>query len=435
MKRKAILALTAFLLVSSMVPIPAAGQNVLREVGEKEDAPVEPRWLALPYAFHTESLSWAIGAGIGGSGYFQDQLDLIATGFGTTNGSWAGFAAFTDYRSIFSKRLFIDGKGMVGHYTSQRIYADVSFTSPDDRAGSNSSDAEDFLDGKGWDNWFDVNFKYVLPIGAARDNPVNTFWLDRGLVSRGATGGDTWNPRTSGRTFVEVMAFFRWRSLQDEEQDLQGDTNGLEFTLTYDNTDFDKNPSRGSILSAGVTRDFGLFESSHSWTSLEAEFSKYFSLGAGKRFRQKVVALNAWTAYSPTWEVVPTEGGFTTEHNPPGYLGASLGSFDRLRGFPLYRFNDKAAVFYCAELRLIPDWNPLGDWKLLRMFDIDWWQFVPFVEVGRVAPKWDIAELHEDLKWDAGLGVRLMVMKSIVRVDTAVSDETWGVWAMVGQPF
>ena len=52
-----------------------------------------------------------------------------------------------------------------------------------------------------------------------------------------------------------------------------------------------------------------------------------------------------------------------------------------------------------------------------------------------MAPKWDIADLHEDLKWDAGLGVRLMVMKSIVRLDTAVSDETWGVWAMIGQPF
>ena len=43
MKRKAILSLTALLLVSSMVPFPAAGQNVLRDVGEKEDAPVEPR--------------------------------------------------------------------------------------------------------------------------------------------------------------------------------------------------------------------------------------------------------------------------------------------------------------------------------------------------------------------------------------------------------
>jgi hypothetical protein len=435
MRRNPALLSAALLLLFTVMTLPAAGQNVLRDVGEREDAPVEPRWLALPYAFSTDSLDLTIGAGIGGSGYFQDQLDLMATGFGTTNSSWAGFAAFNDYRPRFSKRLFIDGKGMVGHYTDQRIYADTVFDSPDDRSGSNSSDSEDFLSGKGWDNWFDVNFKYVLPMGAAREKAVNTFWLDRGILSRGATGGEHWNPRKSGRTYLEAMTFFRWRSLEDEEQDLQGDTNGLEVTLTYDNTDFNDNPSRGSILSAGATRDFGLFESSHSWTTLEAEFSKFFSLGAGKRFRQKVVALNAWTAYSPTWNVAPAEDGFTIEHRPPSYLGASLGSFDRLRGYPLYRFSDKAAVYYCAELRLIPDWNPMGDWKLLNIFDIDWWQFVPFVEVGRVAPKWDIADLHSDLKWDVGLGVRLMVMKSIVRLDTAVSDETWGVWAMVGQPF
>ena len=57
------------------------------------------------------------------------------------------------------------------------------------------------------------------------------------------------------------------------------------------------------------------------------------------------------------------------------------------------------------------------------------------MEVGRVAPEWDLGELHSDMKWDVGLGVRLMVMKSIVRIDTAVSDETVGVWAMVGLPF
>ena len=57
------------------------------------------------------------------------------------------------------------------------------------------------------------------------------------------------------------------------------------------------------------------------------------------------------------------------------------------------------------------------------------------VEVGRVAPDWDVGELHSDMKWDAGLGIRLMAMKSIVRLDIAVSEEAVGVWAMVGQPF
>jgi hypothetical protein len=427
-------ALVVLLLLSSLAS-PAPGQNVLRDVGEREDKAVEASWLVLPYAFSTESLDLSVGVGIGGSGYFQDQLDLMATGFGTANSSWAGFVAFNDLELPFSGRTFIDGKGMVGHYTDQRVYGDLIFDSPDDRAGSNNSGADDFATGKGWDNWFDVTFRYVLPTGAAREKAVNTFWLDRGILARGATGGKRWNPLHSGRTFLEARAFFRWRSLEDEGGEVQGDTNGLEVTLTYDNTDFDVNPSRGSVLSAGVTRDFGLFASSHPWTVVEGKFGKYFSLGAGRFTRQRVLALNAWTAFSPTWEVAESDDGFTVENRPPSYLGASLGSFDRLRGYPLYRFSDKAAVYYGAELRLTPDWNPIGDWKLLRFFEIDWWQFAPFVEVGRVAPEWEFGELHSDMKCDVGLGVRLMVMKSVVRIDTAVSNETVGVWAMVGLPF
>ena len=94
-----------------MYPSPAAGQNVLRDVGEREDEPVEPRWLALPYAFKTDSLDWSFGVGAGGSGYFQDQLMIMATGFATLNESWAGFAAFNDLKLPVSERLFIDGKG------------------------------------------------------------------------------------------------------------------------------------------------------------------------------------------------------------------------------------------------------------------------------------------------------------------------------------
>ena len=115
-QRRFLVAFAVLLLLSSLA-LPAAGQNILRDIGEREDEAVEPRWLALPYAFSTDSLDWAFGVGVGGSGYFQDQLDIMATGFGTTNSSWAGFLAFNDYRPRFSKRLFIDGKGMVGHYT------------------------------------------------------------------------------------------------------------------------------------------------------------------------------------------------------------------------------------------------------------------------------------------------------------------------------
>jgi hypothetical protein len=57
------------------------------------------------------------------------------------------------------------------------------------------------------------------------------------------------------------------------------------------------------------------------------------------------------------------------------------------------------------------------------------------VEAGRVAPEWNFAELHRDMKWDTGLGIRLWVKGLVVRVDSAFASEGASVQMMVSQPF
>jgi hypothetical protein len=120
---------------------------------------------------------------------------------------------------------------------------------------------------------------------------------------------------------------------------------------------------------------------------------------------------------------------------PPSFAGAAMGGLFRMRGYRPARFNDQAAIYYAAELRLIPEWNPLAKISFLESLEIDWIQFVPFVEVGRVADSWSISELHSDMKWDVGLGLRAMAKRLVVRVDAAVSEEDFGVQMMVGLPF
>ena len=66
---------------------------------------------------------------------------------------------------------------------------------------------------------------------------------------------------------------------------------------------------------------------------------------------------------------------------------------------------------------------------------IDWWQVVPFVEACRVAPDYDSDLLFKDLKRDAGIGIRLMAYRAVVRQDWAISDEGNSVWAMICQLF
>ncbi len=67
--------------------------------------------------------------------------------------------------------------------------------------------------------------------------------------------------------------------------------------------------------------------------------------------------------------------------------------------------------------------------------DIDWVQYVAFAELGRVAPKWRLDELHSDMKWSIGGGVRAMVNHIIVRLDYAFSDEASSGQLFIGQPF
>jgi outer membrane protein assembly factor BamA len=278
--------------------------------------------------------------------------------------------------------------------------------------------------------------KRPLNIGNARDDPVSVYRLDKGMLDYGPLGADRWNPGRSGKTTFSLQFFARYQDLDEISQPelLAAETNGLEARLDYDNTDFPRNPSRGSRSRFAVARDFGWFESSNSWTSLELEWSGYLDLGTSDWFRQKVIALDFWTSYSPTW-TADEDNPSIISNRPPAYKGATLGGFDRMRAFPSGRFNDKAAVYFTGELRMTPRTNPLRDFPVLNYFEIDWWQLAGFAEAGRVGTSYNLDLYHEDLKFDAGIDLRLMAYRNVVRLGIAWSDEGSQIWAMFEQPF
>jgi outer membrane translocation and assembly module TamA len=84
---------------------------------------------------------------------------------------------------------------------------------------------------------------------------------------------------------------------------------------------------------------------------------------------------------------------------------------------------------------VITEYKPLRALPVVKYFEIDWWQLVPFVELGRVAPEYDADLFLKDLKWSAGIGLRMMAFRTPVRLDIATSSEGTTVWAMFGQPF
>ncbi len=393
----------------------------------------QDRIISVPYGFYNESFGLAAAYVYAVNGYPQPFAGLLGTAMVGTAGSAMGFLMGQNIRLFGIERLFFDPIVSVGYFSDVDAYVDGNPDFPDERAGSNESDPDNFITGSGWDTFFRLRFKYLLPIGSGRDQVLPAYQLSDGLLVAGASGGGAFNPFSSGRTFLELRPFQRSQTIENEDLDAEQNTNGLELSLFWDNRDYPGNPSRGNALIMKVARDWGWANSSGSWTSLNTEYDHYISAGATRRFRQRVIALDFSSSYSPTWDKL-SDGSI--RNRPPAFAGATLGGTWRMRAFPSQRFNDKASVYYAAELRLIPTRNPFDNVPWLQdRVGVEWIQLVGFGELGRVAPHWSPRELHRDMRWDLGLGIRAWAKGLVVRADVAFSEEGYGVQMMVGQPF
>ena len=106
-----------------------------------------------------------------------------------------------------------------------------------------------------------------------------------------------------------------------------------------------------------------------------------------------------------------------------------------MKAYPRDRFHDRAAMHYAAEYLFIPHVTLFPRISVMRLLDIQWWQFAVIGELGRVAPEWDLKTLHTDMKWDAGLGVRAMFGAAVGRMDFMYGEEGFAMQAMFGQSF
>ncbi len=424
----ALLATTALIL-----PVQSYAQVTALDKSESID---EKRSGWLPYVFSTDSLDFAVGAGAFTAGTIQPQASLFGTGFVTANESALISGAANNFR-LGDSRFFTDAFILVDHFTDQRFYADLDNDPTQAKAGSNDSDEDDFISGVSNELTLNFTLRYSLPIGSNRDDPSSVYILDQGLLISEPSGGSEWNPLTSGRSTLASRFFYTYRDLDDFEEDedqLEARTNGLDFWFEYDNTDFSRNPTYGSRQQFTVSRDFGWFDSANSWTNIEFDAAKHINLGTSDWFKHKVLSLNFWTSNTPSWETDPANSQVVTNRPPPNY-GSELGGFDRMRAYPSGRFRDKSAVYYAAEMRFTPQFQKMRDWPIINYFEVDWFQIVPFIEAGRVSEDYNGDLFTKDLKFDAGVGLRAMAFRSVFRLDFAVSEEGAAVVAMISQPF
>jgi hypothetical protein len=256
--------------------------------------------LSLPYAFFNDSFGFAVGYVYGLVGRPQRQATLLATIMAGSKGSALGFLVGRDLQIPRVERLFLDPVVSVGYFKDNEIFINGNPDFSDERAGSNDSDKDNFVEGDGWDNFFRLRFKYLLPIGDGRDEIIATYKIKEGLLESDFCGGTSLNPFKSGRSFLELRPFYRSQQIDGDDVDETIKTNGLDFSVFWDNRDFWANPSKGFGVRGKVSRDFGWFDSSNSWTNVEGELDVYIPFQLGNWLRQGVLALDYWTSYSPT---------------------------------------------------------------------------------------------------------------------------------------
>ncbi|MDY0082320.1 MAG: BamA/TamA family outer membrane protein [Ignavibacteriaceae bacterium] len=383
---------------------------------------------ALPFALYSEIFGWAVGGFVGVQGLSQKNMSLYAGGLISTNGTKYGFIQFREFYLPFYPRIYIAPDLLGGYFGVINIYKDppnsTSASDPSLRAGSNESDKDDYIQVSGYDQWYEIKFRYLLPIGHGKDEVYFSPKFENGILISGEMGGTDWNPFVSGRTFIDIKPFYRKR--------VAFATNGIEFALTRENTDFYVNPTRGSLQKFAFRRDFGWFDTMAPWSVIETDLRWYLPLHeyfSDKKSLPKVLALNFWTINTLTWNNYDVTGTdlngneIKQYHRPPPYTGAYLGGRYRLRAFYEGRFNDRAAIYYGAEYRQIIDWNPFNYWSVTRGLNVHWLQLALFGELGRVAPEWKISTLHSDMKWSAGAGIRVFMNNLLLRMDTAFSRE------------
>ena len=210
---------------------------------------------------------------------------------------------------------------------------------------------------------------------------------------------------------------------------------GLKVTLDYDNRDSTHEPTQGNHLKYQYTYGFGDDERV-SWNTWNLSFSQFFNLGSNSLMREQVVALNAWVADTPSWNDQETVNGELRYRRPSSFAGVSLGGLQRLRGFTSHRYHGRSAVSYSTEYRVKPQWQPLQNTPILGdLYELPWWQWTVFFDAGRVADTFSVSELHTNMKYSIGTGIRIKVEGITARGEFAYGDEGGRFVAFINQPF
>ncbi|MDK9785021.1 hypothetical protein KIT90_26910 [Vibrio sp. B172a] len=368
----------------------------------------------VPFYFSTETMGSTIGLAGVAKGVGQPQAALFGMGLYSEKDSYVGFLSAFNY--ALSPNLLFSTQMYQARFNDNPYYLGDQ--------GSNNSSTEDKTVTNGDEENYKLEFKYLLPWGNVREHGLLGAFQPVRDVSFAS-------PVDSGVSSIIFTPFYSSREL-DIYNDKKEEATGFSLTFDWDNRDSVRNTTRGSHTSLDLTTGAESLQSEDLWLKWEFQNSQYYSLGPlGDWFDQQVLAFDFYTADTPTWN--KCDGLMCAR--PPEQEQVRLGGLYRLRGYTAGRYHGRSAIHYSAEYRVLPDWQPLDDIPLINYYDLPWWQWVAFVEVGRVADDYDLKTLHEDMKWNVGGAVRFQVEGIVVRAEMAKGADEGTFRVMINQPF
>ncbi|NRD72676.1 hypothetical protein HQQ94_05320 [Shewanella sp. VB17] len=384
-------------------------------------------FVAVPFIFSTETLSTTIG----GAGVIkhagQAQASLFGMGLYSANDSWLTYIGANNYQLPKLDQWLFSAEYYRASYKEGIYFVPNGGQGTQNRSNSST----DMVVAVGDETNAKLHIKYVLPWGRGAQGAARSLMPTENNVG--------WDPRTSGVSSITLTPFIQTRDIVGYDE-LPTKAQGLKLKFDWDNRDNGKNSHNGGRTSLTFSRDFGSDGSNdnssdarESWTTWEFEQSAFVSLGSSDWFNQQTLAFNFYLADTPTWN--EGDSGSEEYHRPPSFAGVSLGGFDSLRGYSKDQFVGRSAVQYSAEYRMEPKWQPLQTWPVFNLYHVPWWQWVVFAEAGQVSDEFSFNELHQDMQWTLGAGVRFEIESVVVRTEFAYSGDESQFWVMVNQPF
>ncbi|NVD07626.1 hypothetical protein FCU94_12060 [Vibrio sp. JPW-9-11-11] len=361
----------------------------------------------LPFYFSSDTLGHTFGVAGVAKGVGQPQAALFGMALYSDKDSYVGFVSAFNY--ALSNNLLFSTQMYHAQFNDSPYYLGEQ--------GRNDSQTGHQTMTNGFEQNYQFEFKYLLPWGSVKnDGLMGAFQPVRDVNFA--------SPVESGVSSLVLTPFYSSRDLEILTKTEKA--TGIELTFDWDNRDSVRNPTKGSHSSLEVTLGAERWQSEDIWTKWAFQTSQYYALGPlGELFNQQVLAFDFYTADTPSWNRV----------KPPEQDQVRLGGLYRLRGYTSGRYHGRSAVHYSAEYRVVPDWQPLDSIPIVNYYDLPWWQWVLFAEVGRVADEYDVKTLHSEMKWTLGGAVRFQVEGIVVRAEMAQGNDESTFRVMINQPF